>query len=220
MDFQNNHHIETLLAELRNLNQQAAMERLSGLDDQVLWLLYKSGFEDALVLLFKKYHRQIIVLVYGKLNAKGEVRLELVQDAFGDFLERVLAGQYQAEEIKKNFTAFSVHHLSYLVRSRLRLTANCKMQALDESATNSFSEFRPHLKVEERIDFRKVVDLIPRVSNKVYRKVLWLILILGYSSQDLTEVFGQREKAYDKRSRAIKAFREVLDKEGLLEELR
>lgn len=220
MDFQKNNHIETLLAELRNLNQPAATERLSDMDDQLLWSLFKNGCEDALVLLFKKYHRQIIVLVYGKLNAKGAVRLELVQDAFGDFLERVLAGQYQAEEIKKNFTAFSVHHLTYLVRSRLRLTANCKMQTLDESSTNGYSEFRPHLRVEERIDFRKVIDLIPRVPNKVYRKVLWLILILGYSSQDLAEVFGQREKAYDKRSRAIKAFREVLDKEGLLEELR
>lgn len=220
MDFKNNDHIETLLAELRNLNPQAAMERLSDMDDQLLWLLYKSGFEDALVLLFKKYHRQIIVLVYGKLNAKGEVRLELVQDAYSDFLERVLAGQYHGEEIKKNFTAFSVHHLTYIVRSKMRLTANCKVQALDESTSLNSEEQRPHLRVEERIDFRKVINLIPRVSNKIYRNVLRLILIHGYSSQDLTEFFGQREKAYNNRSRAIKALREVLEKEGLLDELR
>ncbi len=219
MDFYSNSHILSLLAELRNLNQPVVKERLSNMEDQVLWSLFKCGMEEALTVLFKKYHRQIIVIVYGKFNASGRVNLSLVQDAFGDFLERVLAGQYHAEEIKKNFTAFSVHHLSYIVRSRSRLTANSKMQVLDESLSPD-TLLHPHLRVEEKIDFRKVIDMIPKVSNRVYRKVLWLVIILGYSSQDLAKVFGKRERAYDKRSRAIKAFREVLDKEGLLEELR
>ena len=189
------------------------------MDDTVLWQLYKKGYKDALVTLFKKYHRQIKVLVYGKLHSNENISMSLVQDAFGDFVEMILAGRYANEDIKKNFTAFSVHHLSLLVRSRARLTANSKINRL----TDSHSILKPvyaHLRVEEKMDLNKVIDLIPNITNKVYRMVLWLMFVLGYNSRDLTDVFGQREKAYDKKSRAMKALRDLLKREGILEELR
>ncbi len=210
---------DIILAELNNLNKQAAIERLSEMDDTVIWNLYKEGCSDALVTLFKKYHRQIVVLVYRRLRSNENISLAMVQDAFSDFLEMILSGQFSAEEIEKNFTAFSVHHLSYLVRSRARLSVNCKVQELGIRQSN-LKTVDPHLRVEEKMDMNKVIDLIPNITNRVYRMVLWLVFILGYNSQDLTQVFGQREKAYDKRSRAMKAFREMLKREGILEELR
>ena len=209
--------LSCLYEQIKKENKQDALALLSDQDDGVLWYLYQHGLEDALAVLFKKYHRQVIVLAYHRSQKHGSFSLAFVKDAFGDFLENVLAGQYQSEPIKKNFTAFAVHHLMYLVRSKARLAENSKVGKLDECTKPTSS---PHLRVEEKMDFGKVVDLIPQVTNKVYRKVLWLILILGYNSSDLTQVFGQREKAYDKRSRAIKAFRAVLEREGILDELR
>ena len=101
----------------------------------------------------------------------------------------------------------------------MRLAGNCRVDRL-ETLEKQMTYSTPHLRVEEKMDIRKIIDLIPMISNKVYRKILWLVFILGYNSRDLAEIFGQREKAYDKRSRAMKAFRNLLEREGYLEELR
>lgn len=220
MEFQFSKNLIGLNAQLQKADRQETKILLSAQDDKTLWSLYQEGHEEALVLLFKKYHRQILVLVYNRLNKNGEVRLEVVKDCFGDFLEQILAGAYQSESIKKNFISFSVHHLSFLVRSKMKLTVNSKISRMNVVDEKRLTQANSHLRVEEKMDMRKLIDMIPKISNKVYRKVLWLIFILGYNSKDFTEIFGQREKAYDKRSRAMKAFRDLLEREGYLEELR
>ena len=207
-----------LFERLKNENKQDAMALLSDQDDGVLWSLYQHGNEDALTILFKKYHRQIVVLVYHRSQQHGNISLAAVKDAFGDFIEKILSGDYQNEALKKNFIAFAIHHLLFIVRSKARLVANSRVGSLQEMDVVSSSS--SHLRVEQKMDIGKVIDLIPMVTNKVYRKVLWLVFIMGYNSSDLIQVFGQREKAYDKRSRAMKTFRDLLDKEGILEELR
>ncbi len=219
MEFSSDNNLEALCDSFKGMTKQKAFVVLHELDDNQLWQLYKSGLEDGLVMLFRKYHRQIVVLVYKKLNANGDVKLGQVQDGFGDFIEQVLAGRYSDEVLKKNFTAFSVHHLSYLVRSKMKLAVNTRVERLNES-TDFHNHSAPGLHVEEKIDFSKVVDFIPKISNAAYRMVLYLVFIMGYNSKDLIEIFGQREKAYNNRSRALKAFRVLLEKEGVLDELR
>ncbi len=219
MEYSSDDNLESLRTELTDMPKQKAFDVLHTLDDNLLWQLYRSGLEDGLVVLFRKYHRQIVVLVYNKLKGNGNVRLAQVQDGFGDFIERVLAGRYPDERLEKNFTAFSVHHLSYLVRSKMKLVANKRVGHLDEPAV-LHKLIAPDFCVEEKIDLGKVIDFIPKISNAAYRMVLYLVFILGYNSSDLVEIFGQREKAYSKRSRALKAFRILLEKEGLLDELR
>ena len=219
MEFHFSENLVGLTSQLKKADRQKTRELLAEQDDNTLWSLFQQGHIEALELLFKKYHRQVLVLVYHRLNTNGEVSLSQIKDGLGDLLEKILMGQYQSEPIKKDFTAFAVHHLSYLVRSKMRLVANSRVERLD-TVGKRMGFISPHLQVEEKMDIRKVIDLIPRISNKVYRKVLWLIFVLGYNSGDLTEIFGQREKAYDKRSRAMKAFRNLLEREGYLEELR
>ncbi|MEO1258108.1 MAG: hypothetical protein AAFZ15_04900 [Bacteroidota bacterium] len=219
MEFHFSKDLGVLTAQLKRADRQKTRVLLSEQDDQTLWSLFKEGHLEALEILFKKYHRQVLVLTYNRLNANGDVSLAQVKDGLGDLLEKMLLGRYQSEHIKKNFTAFAVHHLSFLVRSKMRLTANSKVDGL-AVVEHGLTYSTPHLRVEEKMDIRKIIDLIPMITNRVYRNVLWLVFILGYNSRDLTEIFGQREKAYDKRSRAMKAFRNLLEREGYLEELR
>ena len=219
MEFTFSNSYDSELAELEKLGKCERMSALSEMGDDRLWAMFRLGCEEALIVLFKKYHRQTIVLVYKRMNGSGSVNLQMVEDVFGAFVERVLDGHYHQQELKKNFLAFSIHQVCFLLRSQLKLAANSRVGGLDEKHVLQKTG-NNHLRVEESIDFRKVIDYIPSVSNKVYRKVLCLTFLLGYNSKDLAEVFGQREKAYDKRSRAILAFRKILEKEGILDELR
>lgn len=211
-------YLADLFEKVEKLNKQEAMILLSDMDDGSLWSLYQLGCEHALVILFKKYYRPVIILVYNRLHKNEWITFSLVQESFSDFIEQVLIGKYQGEPLKKNFTAFAIHHLSFIVRSKARLVVNSRVGGL--IGTEVKPSISPHLKVEQSMDFRKVIDFIPRVSNNVYRMVLYLVFVMGYNSKDLIEVFGKRERAYDKRSRAIKAFRKLLEREGMLEELR
>ena len=188
-------------------------------NDQMLWSLFCLGCREALVLLFKKYHRAIVVRVYQKKMDEGGVRLAEVQDAFGDFVEKLLVGKFAGIELKKDFTAFAVHHISFLLKDRMK-TRFRRQQIRKEKLARLIRNDNAYLRVEDEFDLNKVIDLIPKIGNRVYRMVLYLIFIEGYNSQDLSGVFGKNSLAYDKRSRAMKAFRTLLLKEGILEELR
>lgn len=211
--------LEKLQEELRCLDKQQAILRLRCLDDVSLWELYKLGNEIALVILFKKYNRHAMLLVYKRLNDSQGIRWAQVEDATADFMERILAGKYKDVALKKNFLAFMVQYVTGLAKDKLKLATNSKVQRLD-MGTMDLRYSSNYLRVEDKIDLKKVIDFIPKIPNHAYRMVLYLVFILGYNSNDLTEVFGKREKAYDKRSRAMKAFRLVLEKEGILDELR
>ncbi|HFA50701.1 MAG TPA: hypothetical protein ENJ95_16965 [Bacteroidetes bacterium] len=219
MEFSFSNTYDSELAELEKLGKTERISVLAEMGDDRLWALFRLGSEEALIVLFKKYHRQTIILVYKRMNGSGSVNLQMVEDVFGAFVERVLDGHYHQQELKKNFLAFSIHQVCFLLRSQLKLAANSRVGGLDEKHVLQ-KKAANHLRVVEAMDFQKIIDLIPLVSNKVYRKVLCLIFLLGYNSKDLAEVFGQREKAYDKRSRAMLAFRKILEKEGILKELR
>jgi DNA-directed RNA polymerase specialized sigma24 family protein len=206
---------------LSKLGEGSAKERvqmLSSADDQELWSLFRQGCREALVVLFQRHHREIVVRVYHKKLDTGPVRLADVQDAFGDFVEKILAGKYDEVELKKDFAAFAVHHLFYLLKDRLK-TAIRRESIRKERLERLVKSDNAHLRMEHDFDFNKVINLIPKIGNRVYRMVLYLIFIEGYNSQDLSGVFGKPSLAYDKRSRAMKAFRNLLLKEGILEEL-
>lgn len=207
-----------LLPKFAPLGAQERIRQLWNQEDGVLWGLFQLGCKEALIVLFRKYHRHIVILVYKKMNAETGANLLDIEDAFSDFLEQILDGKYE-EGLRKNFVAFAVHNLSFLLRAHARTTQRRAALRLEHSS-NFEKSTRSHLKLEHRLDLVRVIDLIPKVTNKVYRMVLYLVFILGYSSGDLVEVFGKKERAYDKRSRAMKAFRELLEREGILQELR
>ena len=212
-------YIADLLDEINSLSKQKSLGLLSEMDDRTLWSLYRKGSKEALHVLYQKYHRQIEVLVYNRLQANENITFHLVQESFSDFIDKVLEGEYNGHELKKNFMAFGIHCTSLIAKSKARLAVNSKVSGLHVLRLVE-DEIGLRTKMDESIDLQTIINLIPNISNNVYRRVLNLIFKNGYTSKDLTEVFGKREKAYDNRSRALKAFRELLEKEGILDELR
>ena len=213
------HSIKKLLVQLENRSAQERLRLLSGEDDPMLWALFGQGCREGLILLFRKHHRQIVAQVYLKRKAEGMVSLDDVKDVFSDFVEQVLAGKFAKIELKKDFPSFAVCHLSFLLKDRAKTILRRKL--LMEKQSGFFEKnTNPHQRVEEAFDLGRVIDFIPQIGNRVYRMVLYLIFIEGYNSQDFFGLFGKPKLAYDKRSRAMKAFRELLEKNGILEELR
>lgn len=208
-----------LLSKVEASSPQERITLLTGEDDQLLWSFFRHGISEALVVLFRKHHREIVMRVYQKRMDEGSVRLADVQDAFGDFVEKILAGKFKGIELKKDFSAFAVHHISFLLKDRMK-TSFRRQSIRKERLAGLVKNDDAHLKMENDFDLNKVINLIPKIGNRVYRMVLYLIFIEGYNSQDLSGIFGKSSLAYDKRSRAMKAFRSLLLKEGILEELR
>lgn len=202
---------------MATLSEQAQIRELWDLDDQVLWALHRQGSKSALTVLFRKYNRHIIVFAYQKMNAETGAGLEDIQDAFGEFVERILAGQYE-KDLQANFTAFGVHHLSFLIRGKMRTLR--RRERLRRELVSSSENDGQWPKIGEHLDLGRVIDCIPSVANRMYRMVLYLMFVQGYDSHDLTLVFGKAEMAHDKRYRAMQAFRKQLQREGILEELK
>ena len=65
------------------------------MDDILLWDLWRLDYKDALTVLFKKYHRQIVIRIYKRCHEKMNVSLAEIQDAFSEFMEKVLNGKYK-----------------------------------------------------------------------------------------------------------------------------
>lgn len=219
MTFDEKRQNQKVIKSLNVLTESERIDRLWSMDDILLWDLWRLDYKDALTVLFKKYHRQIVIRIYKRCHEKMNVSLAEIQDAFSEFMEKVLNGKYKDEPIRKNFEAFSIYYILYLVRT--------KAHKKKTNPTVSFGKnghgdriLQHHMSFEKKIDFGSVLDCIPLISNKLYRNLVYLILIMGYNAKDLIVVFGKRERAYDKKYRAMEAFKKVLKQEGLWEELK
>lgn len=209
---------DELSQKLEGSPENQILPLLSAEDDRVLWTIYQSGHRQALSLLFRRHHRQIVVWVYQNRKADGAVRLADVQDAFGDFVEQILSGKFAELELKKDFPSFACRHITFLLQDRVK--KKMRREALRENQKAQLDHRTdPHRRVEAVHDYHRIIDCIPKIGNKVYRMVLYLVFVEGYDSQDLSGLFGKSALAYDKKSRAIKAFRELLEKNGILQEL-
>lgn len=209
---------ERLKLSLDKCSENEQKQLLLEEGDIVLWTLFHMGNKRSLSILFRRHHKQIVLKVYQK-RSTSNFRLADVQDAFGDFVEQVLAGKFKDIEIRKDFPAFASHHISFLLKERAKKIAR-RMALREQKQIAVHQKEEPQRQVEDMHDFHRVLDFIPKIGNRVYRMVLYLVLVEGYNSQDLTGVFGKANLAYDKKSRAIKAFRQLLSKDGIMDELK
>ena len=207
--------------ELKSLNRLSKDEQLVRLwecNDLILWDFWRLGSKEALITLYKKHHKTIIIRIYRRTHEYYKLTLVEVQDAFSEFMEKILSGKYKSEALRVNFEAFAIYHTIFLIRTKAKKKLRYPIISIEKTEIEQFSK-ESIQRVERGIDFSKVIDCIPLISNQLYRKVIYLILVLGYNSKDLVPFFGKPELAYDKRYRALIAFRKILKKEGLWQEL-
>lgn len=211
--------LQNLIESLRFCSEAEQREMLWVLSDTQLWDLWRLGFKEALIVLYKKYHRLVVIRIYKRYHDKMDISLVLIEDAFSEFMEKILNGKYKNEPLRKNFEAFSTYHTVFLVRKKVQKNRNKRIGSFENNGVDMpFSQ--QHLLIEKGLDFGKVLDCIPLISNRLYRNLVYSIFIMGYTVADLIPVFGERNRAYDKKYRAMEAFKKVLKKEGLWEELK
>ncbi len=206
------------IAELQVIPKAERLLYLLDKEDKLLWNMWRLDCQEALMALYTKRHQTIIIRTYRRTYERFQLSLSEVQDAFSEFMEKILAGKYKQVALKKNFEAFAIYHTIFLIRTKAKRKTlypviSFERAAYDEACSTSY------LRVEKSMDFSKVIDCIPLISNHLYRSLVYLIIILGYNSKDLIPLFEKPELAYDKRYRALTAFKKVLKKEGLWEEM-
>lgn len=210
--------IRQLLADWDYLSGSDLQEQLLSLDDKELWYLFQKEKEAALGILYKRHYQYILIRLYKRSNDWTKVSLEEAQEVFAEFMERVLNGKFKGTDLKKNFPAFAIYYSTFLLRSRRKQTNRYPIVAF-ENDTHTKELYAHHLHIEKKLDWQKVIDCIPKLSNKLYRKIVYLVLVMGYNSKDFIPVFGKRAMAYDKKYRAMEAFKKILKEDGIWQEL-
>lgn len=219
MTFEEINRNKQIIQFLNRLPESERKNRLWEMSDTDLWDLWRLECKDALIVLFKKYHRLILIRIYKRCHEKYGISLAEVQDAFSEFTEKILNGKYKNEALRKNFEAFSIYHTVFLIRTKIKKKAAHPTVSFEKNELKE-RRFGHRLNVEKTMDFGKILDCIPLISNNLYRNIIYLVLVLGYNVKDLVPLFGKRERAYDKKYRAMEAFKKILKREGLWEELK
>ena len=219
MDFEQIKSYRQTIQFLDALPEGKRQEKLLDLDDQTLWDLWRLDYKNALIVLYKKYHRLVVIRLYKRFHQNGNISLQEVQDSFSEWMEKILNGKYKDEPLKKNFEAFAIYYTQFLIRKKIQRKGTNPTVSFEKDGVGERS-FQYQLRVEKNMDFGKILDCIPLISNSLYRNLVYSIFIMGYTVSDLIPLFGKRDLAYDKKYRAMEAFKKILKREGLWEELK
>lgn len=188
--------------------------------DSMLWKAYQNGQPNALGFLLQRHQGRILTALYSIIhkNIDASPSLEDIKDAIQEMAHRMLEDQEKHTKINlQDFPSWAIQYTLNIWRNARSKRHNRQRILREKLIPDTPSSYEMDLLIHIQYDRQAYIDAIQLMKNNTYRQLIFLLLFEQYDSAELAEHFKQSSNwVYDKKYRALKAYREVLRRSGLI----
>ncbi len=185
--------------------------------DEQLWNRFREGDVAAFATLLKRHQGRIIGALYFLVNQQQKTSLDVVKDAFQEMATKIIAQQEKHAEINvRDFPNWAIQYSFNIWRNQSQKERN-RLRLNREKLLPDRNYYEIDVLLHKNLDRVKFIRCIDQIENETYQQLIRLIYVNHFDNKELAEHFGKpKHWIADKKYRAIKAYKKVLVRNGLV----